>query len=166
MIADYMPGLWDQHGKGRADGGVLDDLFGVKHCSRPESVRRVRRQALVRTRPGRQLHLEDLRGIPHQGQHLHQGCDRLRQGGSRPADRQGQPRRQGHGRADEPLAAVVQRLPCRRRRSGREAVDVHQARRGGDRPALGAPARRTAARRTATRSPTGRKTAEPSCSSA
>ena len=31
VIADYMPGLWDQHGKGRAEGGVLDGLFGVKH---------------------------------------------------------------------------------------------------------------------------------------
>jgi len=31
VIADYLPGLWDQHGKGRAQGGVLDDLFGVKH---------------------------------------------------------------------------------------------------------------------------------------
>lgn len=33
LIADYLPGLWDQHGKGRADGGALDDLFGVKHPS-------------------------------------------------------------------------------------------------------------------------------------
>jgi hypothetical protein len=31
VIADYMPGLWDQHGKGRAKGGALDDLFGVRH---------------------------------------------------------------------------------------------------------------------------------------
>jgi hypothetical protein len=31
VIADFMPGLWDQHGKGRAGGGALDDLFGVKH---------------------------------------------------------------------------------------------------------------------------------------
>jgi hypothetical protein len=31
VLADYMPGLWDQHGKGRAGGGVLDSLFGVKH---------------------------------------------------------------------------------------------------------------------------------------
>jgi hypothetical protein len=31
VIADYMPGLWDQHGKGRANGGALDALFGVKH---------------------------------------------------------------------------------------------------------------------------------------
>ena len=31
VIADYLPGLWDQHGKGRAGGGVLDDLFGAKH---------------------------------------------------------------------------------------------------------------------------------------
>jgi hypothetical protein len=31
VIADYLPGLWDQHGKGRAGGGALDDLFGVKH---------------------------------------------------------------------------------------------------------------------------------------
>ncbi len=31
VIADFMPGLWDQHGKGRPSGGVLDDLFGVKH---------------------------------------------------------------------------------------------------------------------------------------
>ena len=31
VIADYMPGLWDQHGKGRDAGGVLDDLFGIAH---------------------------------------------------------------------------------------------------------------------------------------
>jgi hypothetical protein len=31
VIADYLPGLWDQHGKGRTNGAVLDDLFGVKH---------------------------------------------------------------------------------------------------------------------------------------
>ena len=31
VIADYMPGLWDQHGRGRAAGGALDDMFGVKH---------------------------------------------------------------------------------------------------------------------------------------
>lgn len=31
VIADYMPGLWDQHGKGRPSGGVLDSLFGVRH---------------------------------------------------------------------------------------------------------------------------------------
>ena len=30
MIADYLPGLWDQHGKGRQSGGVLDDMFGIK----------------------------------------------------------------------------------------------------------------------------------------
>jgi hypothetical protein len=31
VVADYLPGVWDQHGKGRAAGGALDDLFGVKH---------------------------------------------------------------------------------------------------------------------------------------
>lgn len=31
VVADYLPGLWDQHGKGRAASGALDDLFGVKH---------------------------------------------------------------------------------------------------------------------------------------
>ena len=31
VIADYLPGLWDQHGKGRPEGGVLDSLFGVDH---------------------------------------------------------------------------------------------------------------------------------------
>jgi hypothetical protein len=31
IIADYLPGIWDQHGKGRAAGGVLDSLFGVRH---------------------------------------------------------------------------------------------------------------------------------------
>ncbi len=31
VIADYLPGLWDQHGRGRAGGGVLDDLFGIAH---------------------------------------------------------------------------------------------------------------------------------------
>lgn len=33
VIADYMPGLWDQHGKGRAEGGILDGLFGIEHKS-------------------------------------------------------------------------------------------------------------------------------------
>ncbi|MDZ4852356.1 MAG: beta-galactosidase trimerization domain-containing protein [Pirellulaceae bacterium] len=31
VIADYLPGLWDQHGRGRESGGALDDLFAVKH---------------------------------------------------------------------------------------------------------------------------------------
>jgi hypothetical protein len=31
VVADYMPGLWDQHGKGRPAGGALDDMFGVRH---------------------------------------------------------------------------------------------------------------------------------------
>jgi hypothetical protein len=31
VIADYMPALWDQHGKGRPAGGALDDIFAVKH---------------------------------------------------------------------------------------------------------------------------------------
>ena len=31
VIADYMPGLWDQHGKGRPGGGALDAMFGVRH---------------------------------------------------------------------------------------------------------------------------------------
>ena len=31
VIADYLPGMWDQHGKGRAGGGALDEMFGVKH---------------------------------------------------------------------------------------------------------------------------------------
>lgn len=31
VIADYLPGLWDQHGRGRKNGGGLDDLFGVRH---------------------------------------------------------------------------------------------------------------------------------------
>lgn len=30
VITDYLPGLWDQHGKGRQSGGVLDDMFGIK----------------------------------------------------------------------------------------------------------------------------------------
>ena len=31
VIADYLPGLWDQHGKGRPAGGALDELFAVRH---------------------------------------------------------------------------------------------------------------------------------------
>ena len=31
VVADYLPGVWDQHGKGRAAGGVLDAMFGVPH---------------------------------------------------------------------------------------------------------------------------------------
>lgn len=32
VIADYLPGVWDQHGKGRGKG-VLDDMFGITHPS-------------------------------------------------------------------------------------------------------------------------------------
>ena len=31
VLADYLPGVWDQRGKGRATGGALDRLFGVRH---------------------------------------------------------------------------------------------------------------------------------------
>ena len=31
VIADYLPGVWDQHGHGRTTGGALDKLFGVRH---------------------------------------------------------------------------------------------------------------------------------------
>ncbi len=31
VIADVLPALWDQHGKGRPQGGALDALFGVHH---------------------------------------------------------------------------------------------------------------------------------------
>ncbi len=31
VVADYLPGLWDQHGRGRPDGGALDEMFGVTH---------------------------------------------------------------------------------------------------------------------------------------
>jgi hypothetical protein len=31
VIADDLPALWDQHGRGRPHGGALDSLFGVKH---------------------------------------------------------------------------------------------------------------------------------------
>ena len=31
VIADYLPGVWDQHGRGRKTGGALDALFGVHH---------------------------------------------------------------------------------------------------------------------------------------
>ncbi len=31
VVADYLPGVWDQHGKGRSGGGVLDEMFDVHH---------------------------------------------------------------------------------------------------------------------------------------
>ncbi|MCL1921108.1 MAG: beta-galactosidase, partial [Kiritimatiellaeota bacterium] len=31
VIADYLPGVWDQHGRGRPAGGALDEMFGVRH---------------------------------------------------------------------------------------------------------------------------------------
>ncbi len=31
VIADFLPGVWDQHGTGRAKGGALDPLFGIRH---------------------------------------------------------------------------------------------------------------------------------------
>jgi hypothetical protein len=34
VIADYLPGLWDQHGKGRPAGGALDEMFAVHHDPR------------------------------------------------------------------------------------------------------------------------------------
>jgi hypothetical protein len=31
VVADYLPGIWDQHGVGRKSGGALDIMFGVRH---------------------------------------------------------------------------------------------------------------------------------------
>ena len=31
VIADYLPGVWDQHGRGRRAGGALDAMLGVRH---------------------------------------------------------------------------------------------------------------------------------------
>lgn len=31
VIADYLPGVWDQHGRGRKGAGALDDMFGTRH---------------------------------------------------------------------------------------------------------------------------------------
>jgi hypothetical protein len=31
VIADYLPAVWDQHGRGRPAGGALDRMFGVRH---------------------------------------------------------------------------------------------------------------------------------------
>lgn len=31
VVADYLPGVWDQHGRGRGNGGALDRLFDVRH---------------------------------------------------------------------------------------------------------------------------------------
>lgn len=31
VIADYLPGIWDQHGRGRIKGGALDSMFGARH---------------------------------------------------------------------------------------------------------------------------------------
>jgi len=31
VIADFLPGICDQHGKGRGNGGALDPLFGIRH---------------------------------------------------------------------------------------------------------------------------------------
>ncbi|WP_417731935.1 beta-galactosidase trimerization domain-containing protein [Rosistilla oblonga] len=33
VIADYLPGMWDQHGTGRSEGGALDDMFGIEQPS-------------------------------------------------------------------------------------------------------------------------------------
>lgn len=33
VIADFLPGVFDQHGRGRTDDGALSDLFGVQHSA-------------------------------------------------------------------------------------------------------------------------------------
>ncbi|MFK5923223.1 MAG: beta-galactosidase trimerization domain-containing protein [Verrucomicrobiota bacterium] len=33
VIADFLPGVFDQHGRGRNTGGVLDDVFAIQHQS-------------------------------------------------------------------------------------------------------------------------------------
>ncbi|NRA38077.1 MAG: beta-galactosidase trimerization domain-containing protein [Planctomycetes bacterium] len=38
LIADYMPGLWDQHGIGRKNGGALDHLFAIKHSASMKAI--------------------------------------------------------------------------------------------------------------------------------
>ena len=111
VIADYLPGLWDQHGKGRAaGGGVLDDLFGVSQS--------------------RQLRAKDLFNGGSLWREVDQDAnfswktyeefltnqntclkdDGVQQSRPRHADDPREQSRQGNGHPDEPVAAMVQRL--------------------------------------------------------
>ena len=114
VIADYLPGLWDQHGKGRAAGGVLDDMFGVKHDPKMTAKDVFGETLWCETNQDANYGYKTYERADDQGQHL---ASRTPAASTRPSARwrvdQGQHLRQGQGRADEPLAAVVQRLPRR-----------------------------------------------------
>ena len=99
MIADYLPGLWDQHGKGRADGGVLDDLFGVKHSPDLKAADVFGGKLWCEVDQDANFSWKTYAGVPHQGKHLHQGRERLRQG------------RAQHGRSTRSTASARAR-PC------------------------------------------------------
>ncbi len=61
VIADFMPGLWDQHGKGRPAGGVLDEMFGVQaQTRRCKPADLFGGKLWCEAEPGRQLRLENL----------------------------------------------------------------------------------------------------------
>ena len=116
VIADYLPGLWDQHGKGRSGGGALDDMFGVQHdpaMKRGRSVRRASSGARWTRTPT--FSWKTYEEFLTNENTVHPGRERLQQGRARrcPSDHVNQ-LRQGDGGADEPVAAVVQRLPRRR----------------------------------------------------
>ena len=142
VIADYLPGVWDQHGKGRADGGALDEMFGVRHDPKMKA------GDIFGTRLWCETDQDANFGYKSYEQLLTSGNTSIKDasGFDKAVRTMGvgacEQIRQGHRRADEPFAAMVQRLPCRRIRRRGEARSVHEADPRRRHPSLGRNRRR------------------------
>ncbi len=77
VIADFLPGVWDQHGKGRVKGGVLDDMFGVKHISKMTAKDIFGNKLWCETNQDANYSYKNYRQLDDEGQYLHQGPERL-----------------------------------------------------------------------------------------
>ncbi len=129
VIADYLPGVWDQHGKGRAGGGALDKLFGVRHdpamtakdvfnggklwCEVDQDANfgwKTYKEFLTNANTC----LKDASGF-QQSRPQHENGNR-------------QPCRKWNRRAAEPVAAMVQRLPRGGLRGREKTRSVYEAR--------------------------------------
>ena len=98
VIADYLPGLWDQHGVGRTPVASSTTSSASTTTPHLKAADVFGRKLWVETRPGRQLHLENLRDFLTNENTCIKDAIRLRQSRPQHAHRPRQPLRQGHRR--------------------------------------------------------------------
>ena len=137
VIADYLPGVWDQHGKGRAHGGALDDMFGVKHSPSLRPADLFGGRLWVETDQDANYGYKVYEQLLTNGNTCIKDASGFNKAVRKGRVQNGAALRQRDRRPDESFAAVVPGVSRRRRARSRQAQRLHATRAQGGREPLG-----------------------------